>query len=71
MRMVFHGVSDDIGNFMKFSVVHLPERMEYTPLDRFQPVIYMGNGSVFDDIGGVFYEMGRHHFTQSTGLFVP
>ena len=46
MRMVLHGVADDIGHFVKTAVVFFFEGVEDAPLNRFQPIVNVRLGFV-------------------------
>ena len=57
VRMIFHRITDHIGHLMKTAVIHLDQRMQNPPLHRFQPVIQMRNGTVFNNIRSVFQKV--------------
>ena len=59
--MIVHGVAHDIGRFVGPAVIHLVQHPEDTPLHRFQPVIHIGNGPVFDDISRIIQKIAVHH----------
>ena len=57
VRVVFHGVADDAGYFVEAAVVHFVHRVQDAALHRLEPVVDVGNGALFDDVGGVFDEV--------------
>ena len=57
MRMVLHGVADDVGDLGVAAVVLLPERVEDAALHRLEPVLDGGDGARADDVGGVLAEV--------------
>ena len=59
--MIVHGIADDVGCFVSPAVIDLVQYPEDTPLDRFQAVIHIGDGAIFDDIGGVVQKIAVHH----------
>ena len=50
MRMVLHGLSDDVGDLRVAAVIHLPHGVENSPLHRLHAVHDMRNGTIQDDI---------------------
>jgi hypothetical protein len=46
-----------IGNLVELPVVHLKEGMENPPLYRLKPVLQVGDGPIFDNIGRVFQKI--------------
>ena len=57
VRMVLHGVADDVGDLGVAAVVLLPERVEDAALHRLEPVLDGGDGARADDVGGVLAEV--------------
>ena len=64
VRMVLHGLADDVGDLVETAVVHLPERMEDAPLHRLEPIVDIGNGPILDDIGGILEEVRVHQLAK-------
>ena len=60
VRMILHGVADDIGHLDEAAVVLLVQRPENAPLHRFEAVGQIGNGAVADDVGGVVQKAAVH-----------
>ena len=58
MRVVLHGLPDDVGDFVELAIVHFDEGMEDTALNRFEAVVHMRNGAILDYVGRVFDEVG-------------
>lgn len=56
MRMVLHGVSDDVCDLIVSSVVHLLHGMEYAPLHRFQSVVDMWDSTLQDNVARIVEE---------------
>ena len=50
MRVIFHALTDDVCDFVKFAVVRFEERMEDSPLYRLQSVDEFGNRTVSDNV---------------------
>jgi len=68
--VVLHAMAGYVGYFMKFPVVHLKQGVKYAPLDRFKPILKIGDSSVFNYIRSVFKEIfvkkslyKRHYLT--------
>ena len=56
VRMVLHGVADDVGHLDEPAIVLLVQRPEDAALDRLEAVRQVGDGAVADDVGGVIEE---------------
>ncbi len=57
MRMVFHGIADDIGHFVVAPVFHFAHGMQNAPLYGFESVGQMRHGPFGYHIGGVIQEI--------------
>ena len=57
VRMVRHDAADDGGDLDRAAVVHLVERVENAPLDRFQPVFDRRDRAVADAVRGELQEV--------------
>ena len=64
MRMVLHGVTDDISNFVESSVILLIQCMQDPALDRLQSIFELRNCAVPDYIGSVLEEIVIHQILQ-------
>src|SRR5271156_2688698 len=69
MRMILHSVSDYIRDFVESSIVLFVQRVEYSPLDRLQSILELGNCSIANDVRGVLkkiivYEVLQRIFGQ-------
>lgn len=51
MRMVLHGISDNVGYFVEAPVVQCLHGMQYPSLDRFQSIVNVGNRAVENRVG--------------------
>ena len=84
MRVVFHAVAHGVGHLVELAVFHFVQRVEDAPLHGFQPVVDVGDGPVFYDVGGVFdevlieYLVDKGHYTRfsmmnsrRSGVFFP
>ena len=68
MGMVFHGVADDVGDFVEASVVHPLHGVQDTSLDGFESIVDVRNGAFQNDIGGIVHEVvGIHAFHCPAG----
>ncbi|MCS1411897.1 MAG: hypothetical protein M2R45_05099 [Verrucomicrobia subdivision 3 bacterium] len=60
MRVILHGMADDIGRLDKLAVIILMQGPENPPLNRLQSVSQVGDRAVADHIRGVFEETAVH-----------
>ncbi len=56
VRVVLHGLSDDVCHFVVSAIVDALHGMEDTPLHGLESVVDIRNGSFEDDIGGIVEE---------------
>lgn len=56
MRVILHGVADNIGDLVVATVFELVHGMENAALDGFEAVVDVGDGAFQDDVGGVVEE---------------
>ena len=64
MRMELHGVSYDIRHLVIPSVIHALHRVQDTPLNGFQTILYMRNGTFEDYVRGIIQEPVLVHTTK-------
>ena len=64
MRVVLHGVADDVGDLGVLAVVLLPQRMHDAALHGLEAVFDGGDGTVADDIGGILAEVEVEEFAH-------
>ena len=57
VRVVLHGVADDVRHLRVLPVVLLPERVEDAALDGLEPVLHRGDRARADHVGGVLAEV--------------
>ena len=57
MRMIAHGVTDDIRNLVEAAVIDLDHGVEDSSLYRLEAVLDVGDCPVLDDIGCVLDEV--------------
>lgn len=68
MRVELHGGAHHVCNLMKPAVVHIEEGLEDAALNRFETVVDIWNGSLFDNVGSVFQEIAIKELTKFTVL---
>ena len=54
VRMIAHGLTDNISDLLESPVIHLKKRVNDTPLNRLQAVLQIRNSPVTDNIRSVF-----------------
>jgi hypothetical protein len=64
VRVVLHGVADDVGDLDEAAVVLFVERVENPALDGLEAVVELRNGAVADDVGGVLQKIAVHEPVQ-------
>ena len=64
MRMIVHGVADDVGDLLGASVIYLIQRPEDPPLNRLEAVVDIGDGAGTDDVTCVIEEVAVDHFAE-------
>ena len=64
VRVVLHGLADDVGHLGVAPVVHLAHRVEDPPLHRLEAVDDMRYGPLQDHIGGIVQEPVLEHARQ-------
>jgi pilus assembly protein TadC len=57
MGMVLHAMSDNVGNLIESAIILFVERMQNTPLDRFQAILQLGDRPVTNDVRSVLDEI--------------
>src|SRR4051812_10641491 len=45
---------------MKLTVIHIEQRVQNAPLDRFATVAHIGNGAIYDHVAGVLEKIALH-----------
>ena len=68
--VIVHDITDHIGSLVGSAVIDLFQSPEDTALDRFQSVVHIGDGTVFDNVGGIFQEVFIDHSPQ-IGIISP
>ena len=53
VRVVLHGLADDIGDLVEFAVVDFVERMQDAALHGFESVVDVRDSALLDVVGGV------------------
>src|SRR5438874_7501824 len=56
MRMVLHGLTDDVRHFIITAIIHFFHCMKNAALNGFQPILYRGNRSFQDHIRSIIQE---------------
>ena len=64
VRMIVHGVADDVGYFLGPAVINLIQSPQNTTLDRFQSVVDIGDGAGTDDVAGIIEEVPVEHLAE-------
>ena len=57
MRVVLHGVADDIGDLVEPPIVHFVEAVQDAALHRLQAIVLVRNGPFEDDVRSVIQEV--------------
>ena len=68
VRVVFHGVADDVGDLVIAAVFELAHGVEDAALDGLEPVVGMGDGPFEDDVAGVVEEPLAEHLIEVAGV---
>jgi hypothetical protein len=66
--VIFHGVADDVSDFVIATVIEFIHGVEDAPLDGFEAVIDVRDGAFQDNVRGVIHEIvGVHAFHRLAG----
>ena len=66
--MVLHRLADDVGDLDELAPIHLLHAVQQAALYGLQSIIYMGYGTLEDDVGGVVEEPRLVHSRQAAEL---
>lgn len=68
VRVVLHGLSDDICHLIEPSIIHLLHGMHDAALHRFQSIFYCGDGTLENYVAGVVKEPALVHIVDENRL---
>jgi len=71
VRVILHGVADDVGDLDETAVVLFMQRPENAALHWLEAVGQIGDGAVADDVGGIFQKTGIDAAMQRFARFFP
>ena len=64
MRVILHGVSNDVGDLVVAAVFKLTHRVQNPALHRLQAIAKVRNGTLHDHVAGVIEEVIGIHSAQ-------
>ena len=64
MRVILHGITDDIGHLIETAVIEGLHRVKYAALHGLEAVLYMRHGTLEYHVGGVLEEPASVHTAQ-------
>ncbi len=68
VRVVFHGMPDDVGHLVETPVIHVAHRMQYPSLNGFQSIVDIRHGPFEDHIGSIIEEPVLIHSVKLDGV---
>jgi hypothetical protein len=70
VRVVLHGLPNDVGDFVVTPVVHFPHSVEYPPLYGLQPINNAGYGAFQNYVGSIVQEIILVHPLEGDDVFL-